>query len=163
VSPKVRSRAPLSWAIAPGRAAHAHRRLRRATASARALVVNAPRQTGGVEVPADVASCVSDLEKYAATVDDRLVLATRCSPIVRRNLLRALDGEVKEIEQLSARIGSLVLRTQQGVASIETVRRISDRLDALDAAHAELAALEAAWSTPSYSRPLPGPAERPGL
>jgi len=148
VNPQVRSRAPLAWMASPGRAAVAHRRLRRAVQGARAA--RSAALDGSTD--GELTSCVVDLARQAAAIDDHLVLAARCSPVVRRNLVRGLESQVREIEAVSARITTLVVGGRRPAAEggADAVRRISERLDALDAAHAELAALEANYASPSW-------------
>jgi len=155
VSPAARSRAPLRWLLSPGRAASAHRRLRRAVAAARHAIAHG-RRAGEVGV-ADLAASVADLERHAAALDDQLVLAARCAPAVRRNLLRQLARDVAEVEHLSGRLVRALVAPPPalpGARLEDAARRIAERLDALDAAHAEIAALEASWAGPA----LPGPA-----
>jgi hypothetical protein len=146
VSPKVRSRAPLAWMASPGRAAAAHRRLRRAVQGVHAAAT-LPNVASG-----ELSACIADVERQAAAIDDHLVLAARCSPVVRRSLVRGLEGQVREIERVSARITTLVLggHHPSGEWGADALRRISERLDALDAANAELAALEATYASPSW-------------
>ena len=145
VSPRVRSRAPLAWMASPGRAAVAHRRLRRAVRGVHA----AAALDGGPH--GELAVCIADMERQAAAIDDHLVLAARCSPVVRRNLVRGLEGQVREIEAVSGRIATLLVGGRRPIeGGADTVRRISERLDALDAANAELASLEATYASPSW-------------
>lgn len=150
VSPKVRTRAPLIWLMSPGRAATLHRRLRRALAGARGAIEAESGLGRGTMGPDALRACIGDLERHAIVVDDHLVLAAGCSPVVRRNLLRGLAGEVQDIERLAGRIARSILAPSEAAGRPgEAARRISDRLDALDAAHAELATLEATWAIPA--------------
>ena len=155
VSPNARSRAPLTWLVSPSRAALAHRRLRRAVVAVRAATAPRDRRTnrdGG-----ELAACVAELQRHAAAVDDHLVLAARCSPAVRRNLVRGLGREVGDVERLAARVTTAALGQSLGSAARrdDAVRHIAERLDALEAAHADLAALEATWASPAFNPARP--------
>jgi hypothetical protein len=142
ISPRVRTAAPLSWLWAVRSPALAHRRLRRAIRGARGALA----QGAKAGLPVDgLADCVDELERQAVVVDDHLVVASRFSPSIRRTMLRGLRPQVSEIEQLAARLAATVVSrsTVSEDRIADALKRIRERLDALDAAHAELAGLEA--------------------
>jgi len=146
VAPGARAKRPLRWLISPTGPSRAHRRLRRAVTASRVAVTHA-RQRGALGVD-HLEGCVAELQHHALAVDDRLAIADRCPPRERRAMMRGLAAQVAEVERLSARlVGALMARGGPAVADPidDTPRRLTERLDALDAAHAELAALEADW------------------
>ncbi len=152
VSLRARSRAPLSWLVSPRRAAVAHRRLRRAVGGAR-VAAGLQRGSGRRSGSSSLSGCVIELERHAATVDDHLVLAARCSPAVRRSLVSGLGREVGEVERLAARVTSAAIGRSSGGSPArldDVIGRIGDHLDALEAARADLAALEATWASPAF-------------
>ena len=155
INPRIRTHAPLAWLWQTSGCARAHRRLRRALRGAHGAVAQ-----GAVSgIPVDgLVDCVGELERLALSVDDQLVVAARFATSIRRSMLRGLRPEVTEIEMLAARIAATVVSrshlSEERLA--DSVARITERLDALDAAHAELARLEAAWQRPV---PLAAPTE----
>jgi hypothetical protein len=158
ISPRVRTAAPLSWLWAMRGPALAHRRLRRAIRGARGALA----QGAKAGLPVDgLADCVEELERQAVVVDDHLVVASRFSTSIRRSMLRGLRPQVTEIELLAARLAATVVSrstvSEERIA--DALTRIRERLDALDAAHAELAGLEARLrGEPAYD---PRPERRP--
>jgi len=148
INPKVRSAVPVYWLWSVHAPARAHRRLRRAVRGARAALAQAA--AAGMVVDG-LSGCLQDLEAHALAVDDQIIVAARFAPLIRRSMLRGLRPEVTEIEFLSARVAAAVVsRTAVSEERLADVRtRISQRLDALDAASAEIAALETRWHTPA--------------
>jgi hypothetical protein len=142
ISPGVRTAAPLSWLWALRSPALAHRRLRRAIQGARGALA----QGAKAGLPVDgLAACVDELARQAVVVDAHLVVASRFAPSIRRSMLRGLRPQVTEIELLAARLAATVVSrsTVSEDRIADALSRIRERLDALDAAHAELAGLEA--------------------
>ena len=143
LSPGVPTPAPLGWLVSPRRGAVAHRRLRRAVMGARLAVAEQERGTGGPTSPMSV--YVTDLTSHAVTIDARLVLAARCAPSVRRRLVGPLMAEVARLEGLATSVvcSSLGPQLLQRPSLDDLAVRLGDRIDALEAAHRELAALDA--------------------
>jgi hypothetical protein len=146
IHPRVRSAAPLRWLWGLRGPARTHRRLRRAIRGAHGALAQGGLRGFRVE---GLDECLSELENHAFAVDDQLVVASRFSAPICRSMLRGLRSEVAEIELLAARIAATVVSrsslTETGLAGVRT--RIIERLDALDAAHAEIARLETRWNT----------------
>ncbi|HWW55234.1 MAG TPA: hypothetical protein VNY84_15760 [Acidimicrobiales bacterium] len=141
ISPRVRTSAPLTWLLHPAGPARAHRRLRRAVRATRGAV----DQAGASGLPVDgLLDCVDELERLAITADEQLVVAARFSGSVRRTMLRGLRPQINGLESVAARTAATVVsRTQLTDERLaDAVARIHERLDALDAAHAEVAELE---------------------
>ena len=122
-------RPPLSWQYAPGEVPRLHRRLLNAVECAR-------RAGSGSEM---VRSLARELEHEAARLDDALVMVGRLPARRRVAAIGELGQSVDEVEALAERIAVLAVARGPGVADLDTVRR---RLDALEAAHRELAELE---------------------
>jgi hypothetical protein len=141
ISPGIRTSAPLSWLWRPAGPARAHRRLRRAVRAAHRAV----DQAGAAGIPVNgLLDCVEEIERLAVTADEQLVVAGRFSGSVRRTMLRGLRPQIVELESLAARTAATVVcRTHLSDAHLgDAVARVHERLDALDAAHAEIAELE---------------------
>ena len=148
VCPGVATDAPLLWLISPRRAASGHRRLRRSVLAARAAL-GAYEGRGGAGT--DIGSVVTELGRHAARIDAELVVVARCPAGQRRRVERALLQEVRDVEQLAVRlVASLVETSPAPIADMG--HRLSDRLDALEAAHAELAEIEARVMVSSAGR-----------
>jgi hypothetical protein len=135
VAPGIRSPAPISWIASPVAGARLHRRLRDAVISARASVEGNGLLEG-------LGGLVVELERHAASVDRQLVVVERASTPVRRRLRRELHAEVQMVESVSERL----IRTTRSYAGAQPSQRsitaIGERLDALDAAMADLARIE---------------------
>ncbi len=165
VGPGARTGAPLHWLVAPSRAAGAHRRLRRAVATARAaLDGTAP----GVPAHAELAVCVAALERQAVDLDHRLVVAARCPPSTRWTLVGELNPQVSDVERIAGHLAALAVLSPTEPESEGGIEALNARLTALTAARAELDALEAPAlvadgpaAAPDAPRPVPN--ERPAL
>ena len=102
-------------------------------------------QAGSSGIPVHgLRDCVDELERLAVTTDEHLVVAARFSGSVRRTMLRGLRPQINELESVAARTAATVIsRTHLSDERMtDAVARIHDRLDALEAAHAEIAQLE---------------------
>ena len=133
ISPAVPCDAPARWLCTPSRPAMLHRRLRRS--------VYAVRQVRG---PA--AELAADLEAHAVAVDRHLVLAARAPVAPRQRLLREVAGQVRDIEALTERVLAAAAAPLQ--PGPERLALLAERLDALEEAQAEIAALEEAAGLP---------------
>lgn len=134
VSPAVPGTAPTWWLCTPSRPALLHRRLRRA--------VYAVRQVRG----GAAAELAADLEAHAVAVDRHLVLAARAPMSARPRLLRDVAGQVRDIEALTERVLAAAASPLQ--PGPERLALLAERLDSLEAAQAEIAALEEAAGLP---------------
>jgi hypothetical protein len=160
INPRVRGVAPLSWLWRPDACARYHRRLRKAMRGARGAV--AQGRVGGLVVDG-LAEAIDELERHALRVDEQLVVAARFRGPVRRSMLRGLRPTVAEIEVLAARMAaSVVARSSFSPDGLhDVVQRLTDRMNALDAAHAEIARLEATFQGPALGAPIPIGERRP--
>jgi hypothetical protein len=147
VSPAVRSAAPLRWLWSMAKAARLHRRLRTAVA----LIHLAPSKRTERGVSLSVDELRRDLEYQAVQLDQHLVVASHHPRSHRRGLLVSLEVQVVEVETLAVRLSALsrpdgtpTSGWQATPAPPEAFERISSQLDLLDAAQAELMAIERA-------------------
>ena len=147
VSPRVATFAPLIWLWHPERPARLHRRLRRATAMARAGAAIHAQSWGRGRGLTTIPELVDDLERRACTVDSRLVLASRARGATRWSMLNELEREVAEVENLSARLVGLTTEwatvANAGMPARGTAEAIGQRLDALEEAMREVSAIAA--------------------
>jgi hypothetical protein len=171
VVPDRRSSAPLTWLWSWATAARLHRRLRRAVQVVASVIgpLRPPsrgrRRTGRPTSPLiDVADA---LVARAAHVDDRLVAASRVAPQWRSRLLADLGGAVAEVEASVAHLGRVAVawRTQMeaaaGVADPLPALDLRARLEAVEAALAEVAHVDAGWrGTPPGRVAAPPAADR---
>jgi uncharacterized membrane protein len=148
VSPAVRSPAPLTWLWSPRPPARLHRRLQGAVAD----IHLAPSRRSPHRSDASVDDLRRELEYQAVELDHHLVIATRHPRRERRSILRSLDQQVADVEELSARLSRLRSRPEGTPASgwdavrqpPEVLSDIAHQLDLLDAAQEELTAIERA-------------------
>ena len=135
--PGTPSKAPTSWLVSTGEPARLHRRLRHATASARAT-----RALDGMTGP-----LVAEIEEHAMVLEAHLVVAARMKHRGRPTR-KAVASQVKELEAVVARLATSSLRSPTTVtlpgAPANRLAEVSERLDALEAARAELDAIELA-------------------
>ena len=151
-----RTGAPLHWLVAPSRAANAHRRLRRAVATARAaLDGTAP----DAPAHAELAACVASLERQAIDLDHRLVVAATCPPATRWTLVSGLNPQVAEVEQIAARLAALAVLAPTEPQTEGGIDALDARLTALSDARAELDALDGAPAAPTSPAAPAAPAE----
>lgn len=121
------TRAPRSWAGSHTAEARLHRRLRDA--------VRALAGLGGVD-----AATRAEVERHVADLDDRLVAVASLPPDERAGPLGVLAEQVAAVE---AAVGAFATDGLDGTTDPGTgLATLSERLDALAAAHAELDALE---------------------
>ena len=137
VSPAVPCDAPLRWLCTPSRPAMLHRRLRQSVYSVR-------------QVRGPAAELAHDLEAHAVAVDRQLIRVARSPMPVRQRLLREVTGQVHDVEALTERVLAAAATPLQ--AGPERLALLAERLDALEAAQAEIAALEEAAGLPPATR-----------
>ena len=148
VSPAVKSPAPITWLWSPRPPARMHRRLQLAVAE----IQLAPSRRSPLSGPASVDDMRRELEYQAVELDHHLVIAARHPRRQRRLLVRSLDEQIADVEQLSVRLSRLSGRPPGTPASGWDATReppdlladIGHQLDLLDAAQEELTAIERA-------------------
>ncbi len=120
-------RAPLVWLWSPSRAGRLHRRLMRASYAAH----HASRGATSLAAPATA------LEARAEILDAELVALAASGGLGRRSVYSELYGRVVELERLTGRLAS-TSRRLDALVPRAAEDPIAERLDALDAALAEL-------------------------
>lgn len=148
VSPAVKSPAPITWLWSPAQPARLHRRLQGAVAE----IHLAPTRRSDFRRPTSADDLRRELEYQAVELDHHLVVAARQQRARRRSMVRALQEQVADVEELSVRLSRLSARPDGTPASGWDVTReppdvlsgIAHQLDLLDAAQAELAEIERA-------------------
>jgi hypothetical protein len=176
VSPAVKSPAPVRWLWSPRAPARMHRRLQHAVAD----IHLAPSRRSPYNSQVSVDDMRRELEYQAVELDHHLVIAARHPARQRRHLVRSLEEQVSEVEQLSVRLSRLSERPEGTPSSGWDVTRqppevladIGRQLDLLDAAQEELTAIERAAglvdvdavlapTTEPVAGPLVTPSEEP--
>lgn len=148
VSPAVKSPAPITWLWSPTQPARLHRRLQGAVAE----IHLAPSRRSDFRQPSSADDLRRELEYQAVELDQHLVVAARQARARRRSMIRALQEQVGDVEELSVRLSRLSARPDGTPASGWDLTReppdvlsgIAHQLDLLDAAQAELAEIERA-------------------
>lgn len=131
VVPGCRTVAPLTWLVAPDRAAQLHRRLRAAMVVAG--FASDPRGSGlGLD---DV---VAQLRDRALELDDQVVVASRSPKPARRRMLRELQSEVAELERLAERTMRMSRAWTDRAPSERGLSAVRERLELLEGALREL-------------------------
>lgn len=133
IRPAVRSAAPTWWLMSTTSTARLHRRLRRAAAAAR---------TAGVTDDPTLREMALEAETHAVSLEQPLLVIARLGRPAGREQ-RALAEQVAELEAFVARLANLSRQHASVPRRGDTIRQLQQRLDALEAAHAELAAIEA--------------------
>lgn len=151
VCPSVKSRAPLWWLCSPASAARLHRRLRAAVRLTRVSSVRRPAAAPAMSVE----SLGRDLELAAAKLDEELIVAAHYPAAHRRQLLRTLEMRVSAVERLAIRLATMsepIAGTGTASVAAATDERVlddlSEQVDALEAARAELTEINAAMGLP---------------
>lgn len=159
VSPRVRSRAPSHWIVDPTASARLHRRLRAVVRGVHEVVPEVGRRRRQLHDASPLVRMAAEIEDHAVALDHEVVAVWRARGPVRRQRLGELDGQVRLLEQLATRVESagVAARTRRsGLESTpEALTRLGEELDALEAAHAEIAALEAHLRLASWPPPDP--------
>jgi len=140
-------RPPLRWAASIGSCGRLHRRLRAAVAAVR-LAVPPPRRRGRRPAEAQTVweTLAEEIELHAVSLDRDLLLADRLRGPTALAARQAAGRQVRELERLAHRVAAAAFAAQErpgAEPASETLARISEHLDALDAARLELARLEA--------------------
>lgn len=131
----VRSSAPLAWLCSPVAPARLHRRLRRAVLVAEAA---AQRDHSGA-----VVELKSQLADEALLVDAELVRIGGLPRHARRRSLTDASRRTVTIEATAVRLSSLTSPSaQHAAARFSDTERLTERIDLLEAAHADVERLE---------------------
>jgi hypothetical protein len=141
------TRPPLRWLVWPTTCARLHRRLRGSVVVLRAAVParRARRFRPGRRGDASTLSVLaSELEAHAAAVDGELLVVARARGVEGVAGRHQATCRVVELERSALRIAAEARRCgRPGAESIDdSLRRISDDLDARDAAWAEVSRVE---------------------
>jgi hypothetical protein len=140
VRPTTRSAAPTSWLVSTSEPARLHRRLRRATATAR---------LAGSQGDSTIAGLANEVEDHAVALETHLVMLSR---LWRRERAarKQLVVQIEQLEQLSARLSASAVDVTRpralGSGTSDGLAELAERIDTLDAARRELAAVERAWN-----------------
>jgi hypothetical protein len=135
------TRPPLRWLASPEPCARLHRRLRDALRLLRELVPSKRRRA--LEL-APLETLAAELEAHAVSLDRDLIVASRLRGEPGVALRRAAAARIDEIERAVARVAMAATRSGRPEADpvADTVRDVTARLDALDAAWAEIDRIE---------------------
>ena len=136
------TRPPLRWLVSPGSCARLHRRLRDSMLLLRqAVPARRGRRRGYVSPLAGVAD---ELELHAVALDCELRVLTHLRGSARAEGQRAVLARVEALERNAQRLAAEGRGSRSGDAGStdEALRRISDYLDARDAAWEDLARIE---------------------
>jgi hypothetical protein len=140
------TRPPLRWLVWPTACARLHRRLRSSVLVLRAAVpARPPRRFRRRHDDASTLDLLaSELEAHAAVVDGELLLVARARGVEGVAGRHQVTCRVVELERSALRIAAEARGcSRAGSESVDAaLRRISDDLDARDAAWAELSRLE---------------------
>lgn len=128
VVPEVPTHAPLAWRASIRHHARLHRQLQATVASVRIAL-----RTSSSEL--QLRPLAQELEVHACTLDEQLVVAARAPGPHRTRMLQELDAECQAVSDAGRRIVSLSTEKNLGRSGLNAV---TERLDALDAALAEL-------------------------
>jgi hypothetical protein len=137
VSPDVRTPAPISWLWSWRTAPRIHRHLARTINAVRTCIAGTREQLG-------LQTMVKELEKQACAIDRQLVVADRSPQPTRYRLLRELWAEVRQVDATAERVIRMGRAWAGEEPSVRALAGVSERLDALEAAMADLARLDRA-------------------
>jgi hypothetical protein len=145
VSPSRPTRPPLAWLISPVLCARLHRRLQNAVTVVQAAAP-APRRRRRNET-ASLAALAAQLRTHAVTIDHDLIVAARLRGAPAVALRQTLAAQTSDVEHLAHRLAVTAARgTPSSMADVQaaqdTLRSMSEQLDALDAAWAEIFRVE---------------------
>jgi hypothetical protein len=135
VAPGTRSPAPISWLWSWRMAARLHRHLARTIHAVHACIVDSREQLG-------LATMVKELEAQACAIDRQLVAVDRSPNPTRYRMLRELYAEVRQVDAVAERVIRMGRAWAGDEPSVRGLAGVSDRLDALEAAMADLARLD---------------------
>jgi DNA-binding helix-hairpin-helix protein with protein kinase domain len=140
VRPSTRSSAPTNWLVSMSEPARLHRRLRKAAATAR---------LAGASGGATVAELADEIEDHAVALETHLVLLSRMWRRERQARTQVVT-QIEQLEQLTTRLTASAVQVSRpralGAGSPDALAELTERIDALEAARAELTALERSWN-----------------
>ena len=138
--PSTRSLAPTYWLVSTSEPARLHRRLRRASAVARAA---------GERGDTTIAELADEVQEHAVALEHHLVVLSRLWRR-ERDARKELVSQVAQLEHLSARLTVSAVDVSRPRAltagSPDALAELTERIDALDAARQELTAIERNWN-----------------
>jgi len=137
VAPGTRSPAPISWLWSWRMSARLHRHLARTIHAVHACIVDSREQLG-------LATMVKELETQAIAIDRQLVAVDRSPNPTRYRILRELYAEVRQVDAVAERVIRMGRAWAGDEPSVRGLAGVSERLDALEAAMADLARLDRA-------------------
>jgi hypothetical protein len=132
---------PLGWSTSQSEAAELHRRLHRAVDDTRQTVA----RVGARGAPVDELVALSeDLSAQAVVIDRELAAASHLPDGSRRKALMEIKQRIVESERLAERVKRLAVEmaTPAHETADDGIRRLHERLDALDEARRELRELD---------------------
>jgi hypothetical protein len=131
IRPTTRSRVPTSWLVSSSGAARLHRRLRQAAALARSATARDPA----------LAPIAADIEDQAVALEAHVLAAAHAGK-AGHQARRVLGEQVAGLEAIASRLAKSA-RTELLPGHPDPLVELSQRLDALEAARAELDGIEA--------------------
>ncbi len=134
------TRPPLRWLVSPEPCARLHRRLATAVIVVRHAVPSTRRRRRREKEP--VAALAADIETRAVALDHDLMIVVHLRGDSSRAVRQRIATQVDMIERIAHRLAITSSRSGDAAPTIEAVRRITEYLDALDAARAEIAQIE---------------------
>jgi hypothetical protein len=145
VTPSRPTRPPVAWLVSPALCARLHRRLRDAVAVAQTAVPS-PRWRRRSQT-APLVTLAEQLKAHAVTIDHDLIVAARLRGAPAVGLRQTLAAQTYEVEHLAHRLAVTAARgTPSSMSDVQaaqdTLRSMSEQLDALDAAWAEIFRVE---------------------
>lgn len=141
VSPNVRTPAPISWLWSWRLSARLHRHLARTIHSVHACIVDSREQLG-------LTAMVKELEAHACAIDRQLVAVDRSPNPTRYRMLRELYAEVRQVDAVAERVIRMGRAWSGDEPSVRGLANVSERLDALESAMADLDRLDRAATLP---------------
>lgn len=137
VVPGTRTPAPISWLWSWRMAARLHRHLARTIHAVHACIVDSREQLG-------LMTMLKELETHANAIDRQLVAVDRSPNPTRYRMLRELYAEVRQVDAVAERVIRMGRAWAGDEPSVRGLAGVSERLDALEAAMADLARLDRA-------------------
>lgn len=128
---------PRGWSTAQSEAAELHRRVHRSVDETRRTVARIGARGAPVE---HLKSLADDLELEARTIDRELVTASHLPDGARHKALVELKWRIMESEKLARRVRDVAADVAAPTfeATDDGLRRLEERLDALDEARREV-------------------------
>ena len=103
----------------------------------------------GVRGGATIADLADEIEDHAVALETHLVLLSRMWRR-ERQARKQVMVQIEQLEQLTVRLTASAVQINRpralGAGSPDALAELTERIDALDAARAELTALERSWN-----------------